>query len=438
MNRLKELQEKRGAKAKEASAIINKARDEKRELSADEQTKVAGIHGEIENIEKTIDAEVRQIAVESSKTRDFSKQEKRDIESFDIGVVLRHMAATTKGGYSKLEGLEAEMIQEGEKEARGAQITGGGVFLPRMLVRRAGFERRDLSVTGGTTAQYGGTLVATEKRGLADDFYNASVLRQNGALVLEGLVGNLDLPRYVKATNPAKKTENASADELSPTFAKLSLSPKRLPAFIDIGEQLLAQSSVALESFLRSALTSQLADVQEASFFHGNGTSEATGIAATVGIGSVAGGTNGAAPDWADIVDLESAVAVVNAASGNLRYLTNAKVRGKLKKTVKVGSTDSMMIWDDRNGGFLNGYTPVVTNAVSSTLTKGSSSVCSAIFFGNVNDYVIGYWGGLSLEMIRDSSNAVTGQYRLVASAYYDGGVMRPKSFAAMLDALTT
>jgi hypothetical protein len=37
--------------------------------------------------------------------------------------------------------------------------------------------------------------------------------------------------------------------------------------------------------------------------------------------------------------------------------------------------------------------------------------------------------------MIRDSANAKVGQYTLVAAAYYDGGVVRPKSFSAMKDA---
>jgi hypothetical protein len=76
------------------------------------------------------------------------------------------------------------------------------------------------------------------------------------------------------------------------------------------------------------------------------------------------------------------------------------------------------------------------SNAISRTLTKGSSgAVCSAIFFGNFRDYIVGYWGGLALELIRDSANAKLGLYTLVANTYYDGGVVRPKSFAAMLDA---
>lgn len=422
---LKTLNEKRGAKLQEAQNIRSAAETEKRGFTDEERNALTGINSEIENIDKDIDLEVRSIANSSKKAPELSRQESRDVAKFDIAKVLRALHR----GIGNIDGIEAEMIQEGEREARAAGLIMKGICLPEMICNR------DLSVTGGTTTQYGGELVATSKQGLLGDFYNASVLAQNGALVLRGLQGNVDLPRYAKATDPTKKAENAAADELSPTFASLSLSPKRLPAFIDISDQLLMQSSAVLEPFLRQELMAQLTAIQEVAFFHGGGTNEPTGIAGTSGIGSVAGGTNGAAPDWADMIDLESAVANVNAATGRLHYITNSKVRGKLKKTAKVSSTDSVMVWQ---GNDINGYAPLVTNAVSSTLTKGSSSgVCSAIFFGNVQDFVIGYWGGLMLEMVRDTTGAKAGQSTLVANTYYDGGVLRPKSWAAMLDALT-
>lgn len=426
---LKTLNEQRGAKLKEAQSITEKACAEKRGFSDDERTKLRGLNDEIEKLNEDITEETRSIANLSHQATSLTKQERQDVARFDIRKLLNHMNRGGQG--SPIDGIEAEMIQEGEREARAAGLTVSGIALPEMLTAR---EARDLSVTGGTTQQYGGELVATAKQGLLGDFYNASVLASNGALVLRGLQGNVDLPRYTKASNPTAKAENGAADELSPTFAALSLTPKRLPAFVDISDQLLMQSSAVLEAFLRAEITNQLLDVQEVAFFHGNGTNQPTGIAATSGIGSVVGGTNGADPDWADIIDLESAVANVNAATGRLHYITNTKVRGKLKKTVRVASTDSRFIWD----GDLNGYTPLVSNAVSSTLTKGSASgVCSAIFFGNVADFVIGYWGGIMLEMVRDTTGAKAGQRTLVANTYYDAGVLRPKSFAAMLDALT-
>lgn len=280
--------------------------------------------------------------------------------------------------------------------------------------------------------------IATDKLGLADDFYDSLVLRQAGATVLEDLQGNLDLPRLSAGTTPAHKAENAAADEISPTTAMLSLSPKRLPGFIDISDQLMRQSSVAIETIVRNNLNSQLLGHMENIFINGGGTSQPSGIMQTSGIGDVAGGSQGAAPSWANLVSLETEVAQDNAAVGNVHYLTNTKVRGKLKQTVRVASTDSMFIWDDRMGNMLNGYTPLITNACPSDLTKGSATALSLILFGNFQDLIMAFWGGISFELIRDVASAKVGTHVLVVAVYYDGGVLRPQSFSAMKDAITT
>jgi len=431
--KLKELQEKRGELVNQVRQTLDTAANEARGLSADEQTNLAKLESEADSFGSLIDAEVRQMARESQRQPQFSKQEERDVNRFDFSKIINHLHAHARGSASVIDGVESEMIAEGVKEARNAGIQSTGILLPRMLVRR---ENRDMTATGGSGGDQGGMTVATNKAGLLDDFFNQSVLRSLGSTVLEGLTGNLDIPRIIAGTAGAKKAENAAADEVSPTTAMLSLSPKRLPAYIDISEQLLRQSSSALESILRTHLTAQMGAVREASFFHGGGTNEPTGIAATSGIGSIAGGTNGAAPIWTHLTGLEEKVDAQNALLGNLAYVSNGQIRKKLKETPRQSSgvEGNFLLGTDN---MVNGYKAAFTNAVSRTLTKGSASaVCSAIFFGNFADFYEAYWGGVSLEMVRDKTNAISGLYTLVANVYYDGGVVRPKSFAAMLDAL--
>ena len=433
--KLKELQEKRGSLMKQVREILDFVGTQQRSLTPDEETKIRAMEVDIDGLTASIDAEVRQMQREGAarSTPVLNAGEQRDVNTFDFNKVLNHLYRSAKGGATVIDGIEAEMIREGETEARSAGISAGGILLPRLLVRR---ENRDMTASGTTTTtgDQGGMTVPVEKRGLLDDFFNSSVMRLAGATVLEGLTGNLDLPRLIAGTAAAGKAENGTSDEVSPTTAMLQLTPKRLPAYIDISERLLLQSSVAIETILRGHLATQMGATQEAAFFHGGGTNEANGIAGTSGIGSVAGGTNGLAPSLANLIALETAVDTSNALLGNLSYVSNGQIRGKLKGTPKVSSTDSRMLLD--SDGLVNGYTPYFTNAVSRTLTKGSSSVASAIFFGNFADYVVGYWGGVSLEMVRDKTNAISGIYSLVASTYYDGGVVRPKSFAAQLDAL--
>ena len=437
--KLKLLQETRGGLVKQARELIDAATAENRGLNADEQAKLATIEGEIDGLGATIDAEIRQLSREANKAPDLSKQEQRDINRFSLGKIVRHLDKVFRGQPTTIDGIEAEMVQMGEAEARSSGLNAGGLALPSLLLKPTLERRANLSVTGGTTDQYGGTLVATEKRGIFGDFYNSSVLEQSGATVLTGLVNNLDLPNYTKGSAPAKKTENEAAGDVAGTFASLSLSPNRLAGYAVVSDQLLAQTPENIELIVGGEIRNHMNSVKEVAFFHGGGTNEPVGIAATSGIGSVAGGTNGLAPTWAHIVDLETEVANDNADQGALRYFTNSKVRGKLKKTVVASGTDASMIWDRRTPEApLNGYAASVTNAVSSALTKGSSSgVCSAIFYGNPGDFYVGYWGGIMLEMVRDSTDAKAGQRHLVANTYYDAGLRRAQSFSAMLDALT-
>lgn len=359
-----------------------------------------------------------------------SRSERSDVSRFDLGVALRSLVSG-----NALDGIERELCDEGFREAAAAGLgRSAGIMLPSFLVQR------DMTATGQTSVagDQGGMAIATQKAGLLDDFFNASIMRSLGATVLTGLTGNLDVPRLVAGTAAAAKAENAGADEVNPTTAQLALRPKRLPAFIDLSDQLLMQSSPAIEAMIRGHLTAQMLATQEAAFFHGGGTNEAQGIAGTSGIGSVAGGAAGAAPTYSHIVNLEEKVDAQNAIMGSLAYATNGQVRQKLKLTPKQGSgIEGNFILSDLAPNTLNGYRAAFTNAISRTLVKGGSgAVCSAIFFGNFADYVIGYWGGLNLELIRDSANAKLGLHTLVANTYYDGGVRRPKSFAAMLDAL--
>ena len=340
MNRIKELNEKRGAKLKEAASIIETATTEKRELTSEEATKVNVFHDEAETIAVSIAAEARSLAAMSASMPQLSRQEERDVQSFNFAKVLTHLHRSAKGGITSLDGIEAEMIQEGEREARSAGVQAGGILLPRMLVRR---ENRDMTATGttSTTGDQGGMTVATNKAGLLDDFFNASILRGLGSTVLEGLQGNLDIPRIIAGTDPAKKAENGAADEVSPTTAMLSLSPKRLPAYIDISEQLLNQSSSAIEAILRGHLTTQMGAIREKSFFHGGGTNEPVGIAGTSGIGSVAGGTNGAAPVWTHLTQLEEKVDAQNALLGSLAYGVEARVVNEAQFDPTPGTKDT-------------------------------------------------------------------------------------------------
>jgi HK97 family phage major capsid protein len=316
-----------------------------------------------------------------------------------------------------------------------------GFFVP-VDVQRSQMQGRSLSV-GTTTA--GGFTVETDL--LAENFIgllrNSMMTRAMGATVLSGLVGNVAIPKQTGAATVTWQPEAANPSESDQAVGQVTLSPKQAMGFTDYSRLLLQQSSLDVENFVRADLAAIMGLAIDLAGLHGTGSSnQPTGIAATSGIGSVVGGTNGAAPTWGNVVGLETAVAVANAAVGATGYLTNAAVRGKLKTTDKTAGGYGQFIWPDVAGpapgfGLLNGYKVGVSNQVSSTLTKGTAAgICSALFFGNWADLMIGEWGVLDL-LVNPFTNAVSGAVRIHVYQTVDIGVRRAASFAAMLDALT-
>jgi HK97 family phage major capsid protein len=292
---------------------------------------------------------------------------------------------------------------------------------------------RDLNVTTSTA---GGHTVSTDllSGSFIDMLRNKMSVVGLGATMMNDLVGNIAIPRQTGGATSYWVAESGAVTESQPAFDQVTLSPSTVGAFSDVSRRLLLQSSMDVEAFIRNELATTLALEIDRAAIEGSGSSnQPTGILNVSGIGAVAGGTNGAAPDWADIVDLESAVSVDNADMGALGYLTNASVRGKLLQTEKASST-GQYIWGE--GNTLRGYNAAVSNQVPSDLTKGSGTGLSAILFGNWNDLIIGTWGGIDIN-IDTSTGSASGTVRVVALQDVDVAVRHAESFASMQDAIT-
>lgn len=301
---------------------------------------------------------------------------------------------------------------------------------------------RDL-VVGTSTA--GGNLVATDL--LGGSFITLLRARsrviQMGASLFSDLNGNLAIPRQTGGASIYWVAENGAPTESQATFDQVTLTPKTVGAFTDYSRRLLMQSSIDVEAFVRADLALGLGVGIDAAAINGSGASnQPTGVLNTSGIGSVAGGTNGLAPTWDNIVDLEAQVANANADFGSLGYLTNSKVRSKLKRTQKFASTNGQEIWtagrSPREGiGELNGYDAYVSNNVPSNLDKGTSTgVCSALMFGDWSALLMGMWGGLDV-LLDPYTGSSAGTKRVVALQDIDIALRRAASFSAMKDALT-
>jgi HK97 family phage major capsid protein len=348
----------------------------------------------------------------------------KEIQRYSLA---RALVASVTGDWSKA-GLERECSQAV------ANVLGRspeGFYVPHEAFQR------DFNL--GTSSEAGNLRETVLRTDLyVDALRNAMVVTGMGVRVLSGLVGNVDIPRKSTASTLGMLAEIGSASETNPATAKVSLSPKRVGAYIEVSKQALIQSAMALESMLRDDLLMGSAVLIESQMINGVGSSnEMTGIRNTSSIGTVAGGSNGAALVWSHLVDLESACANSNAEPGQLAgYVTNTRVRGKAKQVTK--STYMPFLWTD-GATPLNGYRVGITNNVPSNLTKGTSTtVCSAAIFAS--DWSMGVLGlfGAPDVTVDPYSKADTGQVKITLNQFADFGVRQPSAFAKIEDILTT
>ena len=366
----------------------------------------------------------------AAHTREQNNKEAREAaEGFNLLKAIRSQLPN-----QQLDGKELEMHQEAIKEARALGQDIQGVGIPAIILQG---EKRDLTATGVTSVagDQGGVLVPTLIGGFIEPLKAKMVLAKLGAQYLTGLSGNFNMPAGTAATATWEGEIDTNADA-GLSFSKKSFGPKRLGAIIAIAKQLLFQGSKDAQLFAQNEILSAIALAVESAAINGAGTGNIPeGILNTAGIGSVIGGTDGAAPILKHIVGLETQVSVSNADIGSLGYLTNPSVRGKLKQTAKDPGS-GLMVFGDGNAP-LNGYQAGITTQVPSNLTKGTAAgVCSAIVFGNFKDLLIGQWGGMDI-VVDPYTKKNQAEIELSVNSWWDVLVRRAKSFAAMQDALT-
>ena len=340
---------------------------------------------------------------------------------------------TDPRAHARAAGLELDV----SSRARAQDLTNEqerGIFIPFEVLSR------DLVVG---TASAGGNLVSTDvqRDRMIELLRPTSQTVAAGAQVLAGLAGDVAIPRMTGGTSIQWVAENAAPTEGAPAWDQVSMTPKTAAGFVDIGRRLVLQTGGDVSRLTALDLIAGVGTAIDLAAIAGSGASnQPRGILNTSGIGSVPGGTNGAAPSYDNAVDLEAAVANQNATLERPAFLTNSRVRAKLEKTQMFGGTNGVPVWQsDAGGDVLKGRRALVSNNVPNNLTKGTSSgVCSAIVYGNWSDLLIGLWGAGITIMADPYTNSTTGGLRLVVLVDCDIAVRYPTSFSAMLDALTT
>ena len=330
---------------------------------------------------------------------------KKEVRKFSLMRAINALANPTDRRAQQDAEFEFACSEEAAKiYGRTAQ----GIMLPPEVMNQWG--QRDLNASDDSD------LIAEDYRGgdFIDVLRNKSAV-MDSATMLRGLTGDVKIPKKTAASTAAFiSSEGGDAGESEMTIGNVSLTPKTLGAFTEVTRQLLTQSSLDVENLIRDDLAASMAIAIDNAALEGSGSSgNPKGITNTTGINTVSL-SSAAAPTFAEMVSVETAVAVDNALVGDLMYIMHPTNYGTLKTTEKATNTAQFVAV----GNQVNGYN---TN-VSAQLTVNN------YVFGNMRDLLIGMFGGLDI-VVDPFSNSKSGTVRVVALQSVDTAVRHAVSF---------
>ena len=380
---------------------------------------IAEFRGELLDVignDKPLDTPVNVIEEASKEKRTYS---------------LGRMIQAQVTGDWKNAGFERELSDEIAKRT-GKQSQ--GMYVPDFAWRSGVMTT---AATGGISSEnVTDQFVPTIQRG--DLFIEAirakQVMSNLGVTYMGGLTNRIRIPKIATGASAGFVEEAANVTDQSPTDAGVTLQPRTLGAFATMSRLLMLESVPAIEQIVQDDLLRSIADKIEYHAINGSGSSgQPTGILNNSDVNNldISAGTDVAALTWADITDLVKLVeednGVVNA--NTLGFLTNPKVKAKMANTVRVASSDSVMLLNDPWNA-IYGYKAEFTNNVPSDLDPGDGgSDASAMIFGDFSQLMVGLFGAPSI-IVDPYSGSKSGDVTISVMQEVDVALRNAISFA--------
>lgn len=401
---LTETRQAKAAKVASARALVAKAEQENRQLTAEEaksfdtlKTEIVDLEGQESRAAFLAEAERTMQGTPIAGNGD-------TVHNLESRVsLLRVLQAGMEG--RALAGAEAEYAQETERRTgRKAK----GIYVPMSLL-----EKRVNTTTSADD------LVGTDHR--ADQYIgplrNALLARSLGVRVLSGLRGDVSIPKYGTGTTTGWVAENNALSPSDMTFDNVGLTPKHVGGLSEMSRQLIQQSDPSIEQLLRDDLAFGVAKAIDSALIWGGGANEPDGVIATLATpnGTLAG------PTWEQVLAIIEQVESQNALGAH-NWLTTPAAKAKLRATLKVNA--------DAGAGFLlengtlGGYAVYTTNQMPAD-SNGNSAI-----FGDWSQVILGVWSELDILVNPYAETAYSkGNVLIRAMATCDIAIRHPQAF---------
>lgn len=404
MKTSKSLFESRAEVLEKMEEIVALAKTEERDLTEDETT-------EFDSLSEKADA-LEVEAKRSLKWEDMQKTKVKKAPSVSEDTKVKRNWSLFKaineirnGG--KLTGLEAEMHQEAEKEARKGLE---GIGIPTMMSEKRAIDQATSAIAPTSIGAY------------VDSLSQSPVYARVGLNDLGIVAADTVLP-IAGGSTVAWKGEVAQATDGGANFGKVTLTPKRLTGYANLSNVILAQNGPAAEaSVMRDLGRNMGTQIDAAMFGSSNVASAPTAIVQTTGTltftESAAGGAAGAASDMLEAIQT---IADDHGLDGNLAFVNQWALYSNIKSAAQVSSV-SPLYQDDR----LAGYPAYFSSAPA---TAGGPPITSADgLFGDFSRVYFAQFGPSNI-MVDPYTRSEYNEVRLIMNNHFDWGVASGASF---------
>ena len=331
-----------------------------------------------------------------------------EARNFSFVKLLNAMANPTDASAQKTAEKELEYCS---KAADKYGVKNKGIIIPAEALVTPLAPKNAINTTVGAP------LIPTtlEMGSFIDLLRNKCVILQV-ARQLNGLVGNIDIPRQTAGATGYWVGEDTAPTSSNATFDTLQLRMKTVAGNTYVTRNMLKQTTLDMEAFVREDLATALALALDKAALYGTGSNnQPLGLSGTTGVNSVNLATANK-PTYEELVQMETEIGLDNAAVDSMAYIINAGTKGHCKTTQKFTGTNGAPIWED--GNQINGYKALVTNQVNT----------GDVFLGNWSDFIVGLFGGLEI-LVDPYSYSNKGAIQVTGFQDVDFGARHAESF---------
>lgn len=274
-----------------------------------------------------------------------------------------------------------------------------------------------------TTDSQGGYTVPTETaRDILDALKAFGGMREAATVISTASGNSMEWPTSDGTAETGEiVAQNEAATDADPTFGVKTLPVYKFSSkVVTVPIELLQDTGVNLEAFIRSRLVERLGRITNTKFTVGTGSGEPYGIVAGISLGKAGASGQTATLIYDDLVDLEHSVDPAYRMGAGCKWMFNDSTLKALKK-LKDG--ESRPIWQPDisakvPASILN-YGYIINQDVAAM-----SASAKSVLFGDLSKYVIRDAMSITFYRFTDSAYAKKGQVGFLAFLRSGGNFM--------------